>query len=298
MRNEAEQTDLPRADAPPAPEAPGAAELPSGKGAGDENFPVGSFLIPARLRPHVARFYAYARAIDDVADNAELAPEEKLRRLDGFAAAIRGETDDPAYIKAHRIAASLRETGVTTRHCLDLISAFKQDSVKGRYADWDELVDYCNRSAAPVGRYLLDLHGEDEAAYPYSDGLCNALQVINHLQDCQSDYRELDRVYLPGDWLAAEGAAVEDLDRSAATPGMRRVLDRALAGTRELLAAAVRLPGGLRGRLAYESAVIIKIAARLIVELERRDPLAERIELTRPQALRCGVAGVISALLR
>ena len=287
MRPQAEQTDLSRV-----------AEFPSGKGAGDENFPVGSFLIPARLRPHVACFYAYARAIDDVADNAELVPEEKLRRLDGFAAAIRGETDDPAYGKAHRIAASLEETGITTRHCLDLISAFKQDSVKGRYADWNELLDYCNRSAAPVGRYLLDLHGEDKAAYPHSDGLCNALQVINHLQDCQSDYRALDRVYLPGDWLAAEGAAVADLDRSAATPGLRRVLDRALAGTRELMAAAIRLPGGLRGRLAYEAAVIVKIAERLIVELERRDPLAERIELTRPQAVRCGVAGVISALLR
>ncbi|MCG8504381.1 MAG: squalene synthase HpnC [Sphingomonadales bacterium] len=295
MQSEAEQIDLPRAD---APSAPGAAEFPSGKDAGDENFPVGSFLIPARLRPHVARFYAYARAIDDVADNAELAPEEKLRRLDGFAAAIRGETDDPAYIKAHRIAASLKETEVTTQHCLDLISAFKQDSVKGRYADWDELVDYCNRSAAPVGRYLLDLHGEDKAAYPYSDGLCNALQVINHLQDCQSDYRELDRVYLPGDWLEAEGAVVEYLDRSAATPAMRAVLDHTIAGTRELMAAAVRLPGALKGRLAYESAVIVKIAERLIVELERRDPLAERIELTKPQVFRCGVAGVISALLR
>lgn len=295
MRSEAEQIGPAPADTPPAS---GAAEFPSGKGAGDENFPVGSFLIPARLRPHVARFYAYARAIDDVADNGELVPEEKLRRLDGFAAAIRGETDDPAYAKAHRIAASLKETGVTTQHCLDLISAFKQDSVKGRYADWGELVDYCNRSAAPVGRYLLDLHGEDQAAYPHSDGLCNALQVINHLQDCQSDYRELDRVYLPGDWLAAEGAVVEDLDRSAATPGLRAVLDRTIAGTRELMAAAVRLPGALKGRLAYESAVIVKIAERLIVELERRDPLAERIELTRPQFLRCGVAGVISALLR
>src|SRR3546814_5923881 len=202
------------------------AETPSGKGARDENFPVGSFLLPPRLRPHVATFYAYARAIDDIADNPHLSPEEKLARLDGFDAALLGETAEPAYAKAHAIRDSLAATGVPVQHCRDLISAFKQDAVKRRYADWSELMDYCNRSAAPVGRYLLDLHGERATDYPWSDALCNALQVINHLQDCQDDYRTMDRVYLPGDWMAEAGITVAALDAQAADPALRQVLDR------------------------------------------------------------------------
>ncbi|MEM6467341.1 MAG: squalene/phytoene synthase family protein, partial [Pseudomonadota bacterium] len=160
----------------------GAAERPSGKSAETENFPVGSFLLPAPLRPHVMAFYGFARAIDDVADAGDLEPDEKIRRLQGFGAALEGQNDDPAYDKAIRLRASLLETDVPTRHGLDLISAFEQDAVKGRYGSWDELMDYCDRSASPVGRYLLDLHGEDPAGYPASDALCNALQVINHLQ--------------------------------------------------------------------------------------------------------------------
>lgn len=180
-------------------------EAPSGKDAAYENFPVGSWLLPAALRPHVARFYAYARAIDDIADSPDLSPDEKVARLDGFARALNGEEDDPAYAKAHAMRQCLDATGITRRHCLDLVSAFKQDAVKGRYASWSELVDYCDRSAAPVGRFLLDLHGGSREGYAASDALCNALQVINHLQDCQDDYRKLDRVYLPLDWMREEG---------------------------------------------------------------------------------------------
>ena len=179
------------------PSKPETAETPSGKGAKDENFPVGSFLLSKAVRPHVAAFYAFARAIDDVADNPEIAPQAKVDRLDGFDKALMGLNDDPAFEKAHIIRSSLIYTGVPIQHCRDLISAFKQDAVKSRYDNWDDLIDYCDRSAAPVGRYLLDLHGVSKDLYPASDALCNALQVINHLQDCQEDYREMDRVYLP-----------------------------------------------------------------------------------------------------
>jgi len=163
------------------------AETPSGKGSKDENFPVGSLLLSKVVRPHVAVFYAFARAIDDVADNPKLAPEEKIERLDGFDQALMGLNDDPAFEKAHIVRSSLIYTGVPIQHCRDLISAFKQDAVKSRYENWDELIDYCDRSAAPVGRYLLDLHGVSKDLYAASDALCNALQVINHLQDCKDD---------------------------------------------------------------------------------------------------------------
>jgi squalene synthase HpnC len=275
-------------------------ETPSGKSTASENFPVGSFLLPARLRPHVAAFYAFARAIDDIADNPALAPADKIARLDGFAAALTGAAAEPGYEKAERLRESLAATKVTAQHGLDLIAAFKLDAVKLRYADWRELIeDYCMLSAAPVGRYLLDLHGEDRAGYHASDALCNALQVLNHLQDCRDDYRQLDRVYLPQDWLAAAGIGVEALDEPAAGPAMRRVIDRCLDGTDELIAIAQLLPGQLRSRrLGMESAVIVRIAERLSRLLRRRDPLAGRVKLSGLQFAGCGVAGIAQALLR
>lgn len=276
----------------------GGAGTPSGKGSGDENFPVGSWLLPARLRPHVAIFYAFARTIDDIADNPALTPEDKVTRLDGFDRALLGETDDPAFAEAHRIRVSLEATGVPVRHCRDLISAFKQDAVKARYRDWDALIDYCNRSAAPVGRYLLDLHGESPDGYAYSDALCNALQVINHLQDCKDDYLQLDRVYLPGAWMAAAGTEAAALAAPAASPALRQVLDRALDGTEALMVMARRLPENLKSRrLAMESAAIAAIADRLLGKLRREDPVAGRVELNRARFLACAAGGALRALV-
>ena len=260
------------------------AETPSGKGTKDENFPVGSVLLPRVLRPHVAAFYAFARAIDDIADNPALSPGEKIERLEGFDQALLGLNDVSAYEKAHIVRSSIIYTGVPIQHCRDLISAFKQDAVKLRYDNWDDLMDYCDRSAAPVGRYLLDLHGVSRDLYPASDALCNALQVINHLQDCQSDFREMNRVYLPQNWMIQAGVDVSDLDHSFTGRGLRRVLNHCLNETSELLSLASQLPGPMSSRrLAMESAAIIRIAERLVLELRRRDPLAERVVLTKSQ---------------
>lgn len=277
--------------------APAAVEAPSGKDVAYENFPVGSWLLKAALRPHVAVFYAYARAIDDIADSPDLPAEEKVRRLDGFARAIQDDRgDDPAYAKAHAMRRTLAETGITPRHCLDLISAFKQDAVQARYRTWADLIDYCDRSAAPVGRFLLDLHGGCLLGYAPADALCNALQVINHLQDCQDDYRTLNRIYLPLDWLDEEGARIDDLDRACLSPGLRRVLDRALDATAALLVTARPLPGGLRSRrLAMESAAILNIALALVERLRKRDPLAARVALTTADYAWCCARGAAGA---
>lgn len=271
-------------------------EAPSGKDAAYENFPVGSFLLPPHARPHVAVFYAFARAIDDIADSPDLSPEEKVRRLDGFEKAVTGEGgDDPDYAKGTRMRASLESTAITAQHCVDLIAAFKQDAVKTRYDDWGDLMAYCRLSAAPVGRYLLDLHGGSADGYGPSDALCEALQVINHLQDCRDDYLTLDRVYLPGDWMAKAGVKVEDLAAPAASPGLREVVDRCIQGVEGLLVEARRLPAGLRDkRLAMESAVIIFIAERLTGLLARKDPLPRRVELSKPGYAWCMLRGVVS----
>lgn len=274
-------------------------ETPSGKGAREENFQVGSFLLPARLRPHVLAFYAFVRAADDVADNADLAPEDKLDRLARFEQALVGP---PAaargFAKAEALRASLAATGVTPRHACDLLAAFRQDATKLRYRDFADLMGYCALSASPVGRFLLDLHGEASALYAWSDPLCDALQILNHLQDCGKDYRRLDRVYLPLDAFAAAGIKVEELGRARATPALRRVLDQVLDDVEPLLARAAGLPRLLASpRLAAESAVILAMARRLTLELRRRDPLAGRVELGRGRFLVCAVQGLAGMIL-
>ena len=164
----------------------------------------------AELRPAILAFYRFARAADDVADNARPRAEEKLAQLDadGGRAARRSRRQP-----GRRCAAcqSCRPAASRDRHALDLLEAFRRDVTKRRYADWAELMDYCRYSAAPVGRFVLDLHGESPALWPANDALCAALQVINHLQDCAKDYRALDRVYIPLDALAAQGLGVASL---------------------------------------------------------------------------------------
>jgi squalene synthase HpnC len=272
-------------------------ETPSGKDEAYENFPVGSWLLPASTRPHVAAFYAFARAADDIADNPRLTPEEKVARLDGFEAALLGRPTAQPVSKAARMRDSLAASGIDPRHCYDLLQAFKLDATKLRYRDWDDLIGYCLLSAAPVGRFLLDLHGGSRDGYVASDALCMALQVINHLQDCGDDYRQLDRVYLPTTWFDAEGATVDDLGQSASTPALRRVIDRAILATRELMKTARPLPAGLRSRrLAMEAAGIVRIADRLLGRLEAGDPLGPRLVLSKWGYVASCLAGMVSGL--
>lgn len=273
-----------------------AVETPSGKGASDENFPVGSFLLPRALRPHVAAFYAFARAIDDIADDPLLDNAEKVRRLKAFDAALRGEHGHgEAFAKAHRLRESMIATGVPTVHGSDLVAAFVQDCEKNRYQSWEELLGYCEKSANPVGRYLLDLHGENPSGYRYSDALCTVLQVVNHLQDCKDDKQALDRIYVIERWLAEEGGSVNDIDGDAASPALRRVFDRMLDRCDMLMADARRLPSALRHKsLAMESAVIVNLAARLIARLRKGDPIENRVALSKPDFARAGVVGAVT----
>lgn len=270
-------------------------ETPSGKGRGGENFPVGSWLIRRDLRPHVHAFYRFARNADDIADNPLLSAEDKIRRLDRMAAILDGAPGEESPAAA-AMRESLAHTGVTAEHCHDLLRAFRLDATKLRYRDWDDLMGYCRYSAAPVGRQLLDLHGESRAAWPPADALCAALQVLNHLQDCALDYRRLDRVYVPTDLLEAEGIGVAALAAPAAGPPLRRVLDRLLDRTQALIDAARGLPPAVAaGGLRRESAVIVELAARLAQRLRRGDPLAGRVALKKSDflvAFLCGIGGV------
>jgi hydroxysqualene synthase len=267
-------------------------ETPSGKGRGDENFPVGSFLIRKDLRPHVHAFYRFARNADDIADSPHLSADDKVRRLDRMGEILDGAPgdDSPATSAMRR---SLAETGTTAQHCHDVLRAFRLDATKLRYKDWDDLMGYCRYSASPVGRQLLDLHGESHATWPASDALCSALQVLNHLQDCGDDYRNLDRVYLPLDLMDDAGIGVEALVAPAANPGLRRVIDRLLDATDKLIVMATELPGGVAARgLRWESATIVDLARRLSHRLRRGDPLATRVALSKGDFAAALITGI------
>jgi len=255
-------------------------ETASGKGRHGENFPVGSWLIRRDLRAHVHAFYRFARVADDIADNPALAPGDKVARLARMAAVLEGAMPGDDAPAAVAMRTSLAATGLAPTHCLDLLRAFSQDAAKLRYVDWDDLLDYCRYSAMPVGRQVLDLHGESRATWPPNDALCAALQVLNHLQDCVADYHDLDRVYLPERILAAHGASIADLDRPRATPGLRKTIDELLDRTDALIALADGLPAAVVDwRLRAETATIVALARRLSGRLRRGDPVAGRVKL-------------------
>ena len=265
----------------------------SGKDKGDENFPVGSALIAKPLRPHVHAFYAFARNADDIADSPVLTPDDKIARLDTMQSVLLGHSTvgSPS---ATGLRQSLAETGVTPTHACELLIAFRRDATQNRYESWDDLLDYCRYSAMPVGRHVLDLHGESRETWPASDALCAVLQVLNHLQDGSKDLAALDRCYLPADLLARFGGAVQDLRGARETPGLRQTFIALLNECDRLMQDAVNLPVRTRDwRLRLETAVIVNLARRLSARLRTGDPVATRVKLTKTDAIRA----ILGALL-
>lgn len=253
-----------------------AAVLQSGKDHHGENFPVASFLIAPRHRPPILAFYRFARFADDIADNATAPPEEKLRLLEEMRASLAGEST--ASPEAVALRAVQMEHGLTDQHALDLLEAFRRDVTKLRYRNWDELIDYCRYSAMPVGRFVLDVHGESRDTWPANDALCAALQIINHLQDCAKDLRELNRVYVPEDALAAKGLTVAALSQASAGPALREVIAGLASRNALLLAQSRPFAGQIRdSRLALEVDLIQTLAEDLNAILTRRDPLSEKV---------------------
>jgi len=257
----------------------------SGKDRADENFPVGSALIRRDLRPHVHAYYNFARNADDIADSPTLTPDDKILRLDVMEDVLLGRREDGSP-SALALRASLAQSHVAMRHATDLLIAFRQDATKNRYETWDELLNYCRHSAMPVGRYVLDLHGEADSTHAASDALCTALQVLNHLQDCQKDFLQLDRSYLPRDLLSRFHGAVEDVTQKSETVALSFVFATMLDLVDQLNATAANLPWRVNDRrLRLETAVIAGLARRLTKRLRHGDPVARRIRLSKPDAL-------------
>ncbi len=252
------------------------ADLQSGKGHKDENFPVASVLIAKRHRPAIMAFYAFARAADDVADNASATPQARLALLEQMRAGVTGESE--ASHEATTLRRVLAAHNLSDRHALDLLEAFRRDCVKPRTTSWDDLIDYCRYSAMPVGRFVLDVHGESPATWPANDALCAALQVINHLQDCAKDYRELGRVYIPLDMLEKASLSVDVLRQPKSPPALRDILSALGRRTQTLLAQAKPFAAQIKDRrLSLEVSVIHTLAEDLTRRLLTRDPLCDRV---------------------
>lgn len=270
--------------------------LASGKGHHDENFPVASFVLRRDLRAPVMAFYHFARAADDVADDAASLPDEKLHLLAQMRATLNGSSDADRPALALRRA--LADGPVPLIHAHDLLTAFERDVTKLRTTNWDDLMDYCRYSAMPVGRFMLDLHGEQRDLWPLSDALCAALQIINHLQDCAKDRRNLDRVYLPLDCLARHGTSVEALDAPVASTALRAVIADLRKDTGQLLDEAAAFSAAIRDRrLGMEVAMINALARKLLDLLQRRDPLSQNVHLGKFAAARIGLGAAIRRLV-
>jgi squalene synthase HpnC len=267
-----------------------ASQLRSGKGSRDENFPVASWLIKRKHRPVILAFYEFVRVADDIADHASLSAGEKLVRLDALERSLLGDsTDEPVGVT---LAETLQQRGLTTKHAQDLLNAFRRDVTKLRYANWAELMDYCSLSAMPVGRFVLDVHGESRETWPANDALCAALQIINHLQDCAKDYGDLDRVYVPLDAMAATGTSVDALAAPQASPALLNCLHAVAGRTAGLLQQSAPFSASINDTgLALEVAAIQALALRLVAVLRTSDPLSQRVHLRKPAALATAARG-------
>ena len=238
-----------------------------------ENFPVASWLLPAPMRPHVAALYAFARTADDIADEGRRPDAERLRLLDDWQNRLHAcvtdcAADDRVFLA---LGATIRACHLPVSLFDDLLSAFRQDITTHRYDTWTGVLDYCRRSANPVGRLVLRIAGHDDARLDRSsDALCTALQLANFWQDLDRDWQN-GRLYVPLDDVAAERACLQDLDERHMTEPWQRVMRRVAARTRLSFDAGRDVCNGVRGRLRYELRLTWLGGTRILDHLDAID---------------------------
>ena len=201
--------------------------------------------------------------------------------------------------EAVNLRRAFAERAMAPRHALDVLVAFRMDVTKLRYENWDDVIHYCRYSAMPVGRFMLDVHGESTSTWAASDALCAGLQINNHLQDCAKDYKNLNRVYLPRDALAASGATVEMLGEAKSQPALLQCLQALAVRTETLLNESKSLSAEVKDfRLGLEIAVIQAFADKIVGMLKVRDPLSERVHLSKPELLVQSIGGIAGEMIR
>ena len=218
-----------------------------------ENFPVVSFLIPKKIRRHVAIIYWFARTADDIADEGNFTPKERIKKLDEFenrvTELINGNYTNPLEFALYK---TIESRNLTAQHFYNLLKAFRQDITKNRFADFNDLLAYCNNSANPVGRLILELNNiRDNDAFGYSDKICTALQLTNFWQDTAIDYKK-GRIYLPQDEMEKFGVVEMMFELNENNLNLKEVLKLNVDRTRHLFDEGKKLTGYLSGRLKYE----------------------------------------------
>jgi squalene synthase HpnC len=245
-----------------------------------ENFPVASRFLPKAMRPHIAAIYAFARTADDYADEPGIAKDERLRLLDAWARQLAAAGSDREFreLGSKRPDPVFVALGQTIRECRlpvtlfeDLLSAFRQDVTTTRYDTWESVLDYCRRSANPVGRLVLRVGGYDDARLDaQSDAVCTALQLANFWQDLSRDWA-IGRLYVPRADRISAGACEEDVAEKRMTPEWRRVMGVMVQRTRALFAAGRGVCDGVTGRLRWELRLTWLGGSRILDKLERHD---------------------------
>ena len=276
--------------------------LLSGKNFKDENFPVASFMINRKLKEFIRHFYFFARTSDDIADHEKLRPTEKLKILNYFDKCLKEKKKtDISVLNKLIITFSCHE--FTQVYSRQLLVAFKLDAKKKRYKNWSELINYCKYSANPVGRYFINLTYHEKKKrinnrniiFEGADKLCTALQIINHLQDCQKDYIYLNRVYLPMSYFNKYSIKVEILKRSKNNSKFNDLKKLVIDRVEKLLDDSKKGIDLIEvGRLRKETLIILYIAKRLCFLLKKNNPLEKKIKLSRIDLIFCFIKGIMS----
>ena len=247
-----------------------------------ENFPVASFILPSRVRSAVAVIYVFARRADDIADEGNALPEQRIEQLTDLEKilneTISGQIPDDFLFVA--LSDVIKQYSIPTQLLLDLISAFKQDVIKKRYQHFGELMDYCRRSANPVGRLLLYLFQQtDDKNLALSDGICSALQLINFYQDLSQDYDEMHRIYLPQEDMEKFDVSEQHLAEKISDKKMQQLMQFEYERSEKLLTAGAWLGTRLSGRAGFEIRLIIAAGFKVLNKLKLQEDVFSRPRL-------------------
>lgn len=250
-----------------------------------ENFPVASRLLPKQLRRPIAVIYAFARRADDFADEGDLTSAERIAALDDFSHKLtliekNSPVDDTTFIA---LADVIKQHKLPINLFHDLLSAFKQDVTKARYANFGEVMQYCRYSANPVGRLLLHLNNAASAQnIGYSDAVCSALQLTNFLQDIHQDLEESDRIYIPQDEMEKYGVTEEDIRNKLTTPASRSLIAFQIQRSAKLMQSGAPIGKALKGRMGLELRMTIMGGSRILYKLnQQHDDVFSRPRLSK-----------------
>lgn len=268
----------------------------------DPDFSLMPNLFPARLRPHVRAFGRFVRLADAITDDTFLTTTEKVARLTALELALKGQMSPQWSVEARAIAEELRQslqhTGVPIELVRHILRAFREDAT-GQVSDtWAELMHYCRRAAAPIGRYMLLLAGEDlQRCGAASDALCAALRILKQLRDCKDPAVQYNRLGIPRSFLDDAMITAAHLRAPTAKGQTRAVIDRVLDGVERLLDEAKPLPALIRDDgLATHATIVLCRARKLVRQFRKRDPLRERVSLTAWQRRLCRLVAAIRVL--